>query len=100
MHSDVSKKKFKSPVHTCDSNTTRLRFEPIRGGDWSPPQIAAESCSNREYVNRAKEVLYAKTIKDTLYRNQLKLEWDLKGATEIEIKSTVERTCKKSLKIS
>ncbi len=38
-----------------DSAATRPKFEPIRGGDRSPPRITAGSRSNRECVNRAYE---------------------------------------------
>ncbi len=39
---------------------------------------------------------HAKTIKDTMYRNQLRTEWgELKDAAETEIKAIVECMCKK-----
>ncbi len=49
----VEKRGLISPVHTCDSNATRARFEPIPGSDWSTSRITAKSHSNGECVNRA-----------------------------------------------
>ncbi len=40
-------------------------------------------------------ILVAKTIKDTVYRNQLRTEEEMKDATETEIQAIVECTCKK-----
>ncbi len=47
----------------------------------------------RCFKEKFKKMPYAKTIKDTVYRNQLRTEGEFKNAMETEIKVIVEYVC-------